>query len=326
MAKLGGGRMKFVFLTVLHRMKVDTALFKGIRVSSGTRITNDRRALSEIFDSSLMQDTAGVHSINEFRDSVIWYRTGDFKDVVSHDGFRGSMYAFHFLREAQQFVYDLWSVKDNGIYVRDGFLVTYFDKIDSGRTWKVSVSTVLSEASGERGSTTFSSEEVRSVARTFIPHEVKDVDEVTHGGKYPTNEPFMRNSNYGRVGRAWYFLVAARAAAIPPMKILFYCTALECLFTTGSSELTHRIAERVAILLGSSAEQRIELFKFVKEAYGFRSTIVHGSSIKEGNEAALVTVCTRLDEVLRQLIVMDHEVFHMKEGDMDRWFLELLFN
>ena len=53
-------------------------------------------------------------------------------------------------------------------------------------------------------------------------------------------------------------------------------TSLEALMSTGSSKITHRLAERTAFLLGKSETERGDIYKQVKEIYGIRSDIVHG--------------------------------------------------
>ena len=48
-------------------------------------------------------------------------------------------------------------------------------------------------------------------------------------------------------------------------------------------ELTHTISERMAWLLGSSGEERLEIYDRVKALYGARSRLVHGAvSVKKG--------------------------------------------
>nr|WP_246869798.1 hypothetical protein [Priestia megaterium] len=84
------------------------------------------------------------------------------------------------------------------------------------------------------------------------------------------------------------------------------------------------MAERVALILGTSKETKIEYFKLIKGAYNYRSTLVHGQYLK-GEEEALVSISKGLDDVLRQLLVANHEIFSMKDTEMENDFLELLF-
>ncbi len=56
--------------------------------------------------------------------------------------------------------------------------------------------------------------------------------------------------------------------------------ALEAVLSTGSVEISHKVGERVAILLENDAEKRLETYKVVKRLYGIRSKLVHGAAIQ----------------------------------------------
>jgi hypothetical protein len=51
---------------------------------------------------------------------------------------------------------------------------------------------------------------------------------------------------------------------------------------------------------------------------------VHGQYLK-GEEEALVSISKGLDDILRQLLVANHEIFSMEDTEMENDFLELLF-
>lgn len=58
--------------------------------------------------------------------------------------------------------------------------------------------------------------------------------------------------------------------------ILSLITALEALFSPGSSELVYRVSLNTAMYLGDSPEKRKKLFDMVKNMYDLRSKMVHG--------------------------------------------------
>lgn len=308
-------------------MKLDSRLNRGIELHPGTRISNGSEVSSEILHTKLLQITAGVHSINEFNDTVYFYKKGEFLDISTHEEMdhKGTSYTFYFLRESQGFVTDLWGVKDNGIYVRDGFLIAYQKDIEEGTTFKASLSEVFSAASAERGEFEFTRKEVETALQTFNPFSIDDISEEDMGMKFPNFEHFYKNKGPERMHKAHYFTLGARNNAALPMKIVLYCTALECLFSTAKTEINHRIAERIATMLGTSAEEKKDLFKFIKKAYDYRSTIIHGANLK-GDEEAIVKISVRLDEILRQLLAGDHEVFTKSDGEIDNFFVDLIFN
>jgi len=318
--------MKYRFITILHNMKLDTIKNRGTRIFDSARISNGREALSEVFETRLFQDTAGTHSIDEFKDTVYFYIDGEFEDITTQEEMdkKGVEFTFLFLRQAQEFAMELWKIKDNNIYVRDGFLLTYNSEIEEGRTFKASLSEMPTYATGNGGISNFSNEEIMLATNDFVPLSVEDLGEDSVGGKYPSSSHFFKSSGSERIDRATYFTMAARNNSTLPMKIVSYCTALECLFTSGNSGVSHRIAERVAAMLGTSGEEKKDLFKLVKKAYGHRSTIIHGSSLK-GNDEGLIDLSLGLDEILRDLIVAEHEIFSKNDGEIEDYFLDLLF-
>lgn len=54
---------------------------------------------------------------------------------------------------------------------------------------------------------------------------------------------------------------------------------LECLLSTDTQELAHKISERAAIILGKNSEDRLAIYKDIKKIYGQRSKIVHGEGV-----------------------------------------------
>jgi len=98
----------------------------------------------------------------------------------------------------------------------------------------------------------------------------KNVVEPATGGR--------KSTKVSRLERAHYFVQAARVASHVPVKIANYCTALEALFTNETSELTHKLSERVAWFIGIDTDERVDVFQRMKKAYGIRSKVVHGST------------------------------------------------
>lgn len=89
---------------------------------------------------------------------------------------------------------------------------------------------------------------------------------------------------------------------IPNEKITFYCSALEALLSTSQSELSHQIAERVAVLCSKELAERVEIYKFIKGSYSFRSKYIHGSPIRDNEEDAVIKMSVKLDHIVRRTI------------------------
>ena len=64
-------------------------------------------------------------------------------------------------------------------------------------------------------------------------------------------------------------------------RIMDNVAGLEGLLVDGKNEVSHKFAERIAILLEKNSKERINLIKEMKTAYGLRSTVAHGSIIAD---------------------------------------------
>ncbi len=71
--------------------------------------------------------------------------------------------------------------------------------------------------------------------------------------------------------RISYFVNAARDCSDLSVKVAHYTICLEVLFSTDSTEISYKLAERVALFLGHSFEERKRLFHRVKRLYSVRS-------------------------------------------------------
>ena len=111
----------------------------------------------------------------------------------------------------------------------------------------------------------------------------------------PTSTPLSRAIFYLNVGRTtWQGSV----------RIASYCSALETLLIAGAtSELTFRLCQRVAWLLGETAAERTEVFSQMKTIYEIRSKAVHGSTLsanKVNNDLPRAVDCA--DVLLRAVL------------------------
>ncbi|NIL64735.1 HEPN domain-containing protein [Salinispora arenicola] len=68
-----------------------------------------------------------------------------------------------------------------------------------------------------------------------------------------------------------------------PEVIFWLISALEHLLVPDSSDgdYARRVAQRTAVLIGDGRIDRVAIYHDVKTAYGIRSTVVHGSPLKE---------------------------------------------
>ncbi|MFS0784944.1 hypothetical protein ABC345_00990 [Shouchella sp. 1P09AA] len=318
--------MRYRFITVLHNMKLMMTKNKGTEIMPRCRISNGRQVLDQTFQSKLVTSTLGVHSIDEFDNSVYVYLDGEISDLNCWDEMDalGVHITFLHLRQIQSFIHCLWEVKDNNVYVRDGFLLAYRHDFKYEASYKASLSEIFSFSTAEKGESLFSKTELERAIDVYNPTFLDKLMKEDYDGKNPNPDHLYKNKGSERMVRALYFTDHAKKSAILPLKIMFYCNALECLFTIGNSEVNHKIAERVALILGTSPETRKDLYNIIKKAYVSRSNLTHGQYLK-GNDADLKGISNKLDTILRELLSANHEVFSKSDRDMEDFFLNLLF-
>lgn len=319
--------MKYRFITTLHNMKLSNVKNKGIEIFPGARISNGSKSISETLDTKLVHHTMGSITSESIKNSTYGYIDGEFEDIHTFEEMHkvGVQHTFSFLRQFEHFTHELWKVKDNNVYAFDGFLFAYNKNFEDGYTYAASLTGVYSYSTYEQKESTFSDSELMTAIQNFVPLSKEEFNEKNFGGKHPGMDILLRNKGSNRMLRALYFTTSARSSSVMPIKIVNYCNALECLFTTGKSEVNHKIAERVAIMLGTSFESKKDLAQLVKKAYNIRSEMVHGQALK-AKEEDLIIVSQGLDNVLRELIVANHDVFSKKDHEMDDFFLDLLFS
>jgi hypothetical protein len=82
-----------------------------------------------------------------------------------------------------------------------------------------------------------------------------------------------------------------------------YCSALEALLSTDTSELSHKLAERLAWIVAESPADRLDVYRAVKSAYAIRSRAVHGSALSRRKiETDLGVAAKNCDDLLRALL------------------------
>ena len=316
--------MRYKFIAPVHYMGINSVLNKGIQLKNNIYISNNSNYVDEMFRQTDIYSWVGQIGYQELLNATYIYANGNIDELQIHESedSRFLPSCFYFLREAQFFLDLLWEFEDHSSYVRDGFLYIYGGKSDPILI-KASVSQVSSNQNGEIKNKLFSKEQILSARKEFIDSPKIDINGLREGGKYSVLNPF--GDELSRVDRAGAFVYKARGESSLPFKLINYCIALECLFTSDNSEVNHKVAERTSLLVGTNKEDRIKIYDLVKKAYGIRSKLSHGQPIKE-NVDRLLTVTKQMDELLRIIlrVLSVHEVFQMNNQDLDLFFKELI--
>ncbi|MDA1777170.1 HEPN domain-containing protein [Bacillus cereus group sp. BY9-3LC] len=322
--------MNYLFITKLHNMSLDTIYAKGKIISGGTRISNGSENFKKHFDNRFFRGEIGEIEYREFKNSVYMYDKGEIEGLK--DNLNPSSYYFNFLdsllRKAQHFANCLWLTKDNTVHVRTGYLYLYENNPYTGAiVISCSLNLVPSTASCEYDKTSFSTEEIEKAISYYNYDPVENWDEGEEGLQMPDKNPLTKDK--GRIDRAKYFLLITRSSTSLPIKIMNYCSILECLLTSDNSGLSHKVSERFAYYLGNNYTERSKYFKLAKSAYDIRSKTVHGQPIKKTKEE-MQEIAIEIDAAVRKIFASvlneesDCNIFNMKNEDYESWFTELI--
>lgn len=315
--------MKYRFIAIVHNLYLAQKEMT-VTLTQGS-LSNCCSILQETFENELTTYTLGIHSIDEFDGQTYFYIDGDFVDGCSQsviDEF-GTKLTFAFLRVIQDYVERLWFFVDNSVYIRDGFLYTYENSISDGCTFKASLSAVFSKANGVIEPSVFSLESLTSLSSDMFVINPETITPGMDSYKEATQDHFWKKNKVERKLRAWGYILLSRSQTQTSLKMMLYTMALESLLGTSTTELSHRLAERSAIMLGATKEERIEIYTTIKKAYDNRSTIAHGDLLKEDSNFAERVV--KIDGYLRQLMSFV-EPYNMENAEIDRFFIEKLMS
>ena len=318
--------MKYLFIAVIHFLKIDKPNCR-IPIKVGM-ITNKSSLIDDIlsYKSKLALHTIGVHSIDEFQDKSYYLVYGDFDPMWSKEDINkiGTQVTFALLRQIQQVTDELWAIRDNSVYVRDGFLFAYDRVPEDGMTFKASLGAIYTKASTDICDVMFTKEEILKVASEIEELSLSEVKDGKKDYSIPDQFQYFKGAKIGRKFYAWIYIHFARSNSAIPVKILMYVTAMEALVSTTTIELSHQVSERIALLLGSDKASRLLIYSEIKKAYGYRSKAAHGESLK-GTEQEMMAFLTEIDEYLRQLMKFV-EPYCFDDKKINDFFLDKLMS
>jgi hypothetical protein len=222
------------------------------------------------------------------------------------------------LHNVMAFTYALWMVKDNAADLDRGWL--YIKNEASQYCHNNTVSRRTSTARGDFTSIEFSREDLKHARLA----KLSMTDPI-----YETGDATALVDKTLRYQRFTYFLSGARQAKDVGLKISLYVTALEALVSSSSTEVTHQVAERVACLLEPPWKGRVDAYRKMKQAYSYRSKVVHGASFKESAFAHLIETSEYLDMTCRSLsrkyITNESKLRdHLNSSEIDPFFVDLI--
>lgn len=309
--------MKIKLVTALFNIEIKGDLKSGLLLQNEFKITNNK-AVKLSLVNKYMEEAAGMLETEaiKYSNAVIY----SYKEI--EDSRQPQEILVEFLREVGIFLNVLWIIKDNSVNYEMGF-IEYYDKgiikIDSNL-----MSPIYTCSNGKVIKTVFSKKEIRKAGKFYT----KDIEPITDESDYEIT-PLRKGIN--RVERAFYFLQSARNQSDMGIKVSDYCTTLEALFSTSSSELAHQLAERIALFLGQNTPAKSKIYGDIKTAYKIRSKIVHGDALKKKDIDQVIDISILCDEYIRQsfskirLNKKLSQLFDSSQETLNNYFVELIF-
>jgi hypothetical protein len=278
--------VKFFFVTALRDISITTDLGRGDMLDSSTFVTNNVKIISRQLTTEF-ERAAGKLEVDFIRNApALVYATDE-----RPDGTDPQKYLHEKLFQVSGLLNCIWLVKDNAISPEIMFCV-----YTQGLALSVDSTThgiFYSLADGSRSTTILTRDELRE-ARRLAREQIKLTQFV--GRDYP---PVASGS--GRLQQAFYFAQGARSTFDIGLKVTNYCSALEALFASGTTELTHQLAERTAVFLEELPTERYEVYSTIKKAYGLRSLVIHGAVSDASRQRRFSEASFYLDNIVRRI-------------------------
>ena len=285
---------KTLFIIAIFNMNLRGRLGRGIRLPNGLILTNSQEQVSELLSASFEKLVGIIESETLRRADAAIYCIADQQDPFPENEAKDVLVKR--LGEVNLFLLALWLIKDNSVNVELGFIEWPHGHISKLRVTSNARAIRFSRADGSVGHTEFTDTEVRMARDLYSAlFAASIVDRNEYLG-------YVVPEDSGRLTRLFYFIQQARSCSDLGNRIAGYITCFEALFCTDSSEMTHKLSERVAFFLSETPAQRLEMFKTVKMAYNIRSKTVHGDKISKKLAEQAAAISASCDEALRSAL------------------------
>lgn len=227
------------------------------------------------------------------------------------------------LRKLQLFCSLLWLSKDCCVSTGDGYVFANVSKNNS----YIHTNRYLKEfynSLGERKVEQIKRDEIKeacsSMNELFENTEISDCSDA--------RQLLIDFSNSDKLSRALYLTDKARSYSLPHDRIAEFIVVLESLFCCQASEIAHRLSERVACFLEDS-RNKLATYKTIKEAYNYRSKVVHGSTkIKEEKYDDLTKISGEIEGIVKAVLTslkVDEPLLTFKdEGEINDYFMKII--
>jgi hypothetical protein len=289
--------MEICIIQSFQHLTTDGIPKPGLEIENNFRLGRDLEVLAAFIETYKFEIEIGRLEVRTFAENPHYAYALTRYQAAATTADSATTFIRWFTIKSQLFQLALWMVKDNSCNTSAAFLCV---KESRGQLQYVSDRTNVVYFDTEcrfRGVHFTQAELGRAIE--FFHH----FDRVIPKVKQKVNDTQRAAlTHQSRIGRALYFAQAARGQNEIGLKAAFYSMAFESLFSTDTTGVNHRIAERSALFIGEPGQNRRDVYKDVHDLYNFRSTVVHGSPIKGQDLGKLLGLVKRCDQHLRVTI------------------------
>ena len=303
---------------------------ENFQLMPGINITNNESFKKSLLTPNLLENIGKIEYDFLAQASNIVYFDYDHKDLATLKADNPEALLLVILVWIDELFRDAWLIKDHSMECDSAFL---FATHESGETQWYSnyLAYRPSLSNGEHKVIKMTIDEVTEWAK-INAHFTNYLFE-----KDSPSMQFMMTKGFKRTGRAIKFVSSARTSPNLAFKIAHYCSALETLFATDTSELSHKLSERTAFFLGNLGYNRHEVFKNIKRAYDVRSKLTHGDILTDNRIKELPEISEIVDDYLRKIflaILSDNNFQSIFDSDnqklngqkIDEYFYQMIFS
>jgi len=309
------------FITTLRFLKITESIPNKFTLMPGIDLITDKAQISKILDDEFKM-IAGVIEAEHFENANHIICCDIDEETFNHP-FSSNQALIVWLVWLDLLIQDAWLVKDHAISCDIAFA-----RMTNGQHSEWSSNYLNSQnylSSGQAHvNVEFDFEDIK-VWET----KSNAIQTYLHQKKSGALNSFI-NKEFSRIGRSLRFISAARKETHPAIKITHYCSAFESLFSTDNSELSHKLAERIAIFLKQYGFEPLAIFDDVKAFYTVRSKVTHGDSIQGKRANDISDLSQKCDNYLRYIInkIVDDpnhkSTFDDKKEIIEQYFKELI--
>lgn len=317
-----------ILFSVRHLLLQDLAYIDTPLFSIDTR--------SSVRDSVMeknIKQVIGIKALQSFEKNIFGYKVLPVEHEVKGNLEIGKMLQYGTYSSAEAiktFLLFLWFIKDNSISIGDA----YGYESETSQLICYPNHMIYSDSTGRFESVHFSEAEIDQATKILLKYisicpakstDEEAIDFFMNSSNTPDKDIFRSgvttNNEMNNLQRAVTFLSTARSIPYLPYKISLYMPILESLFSDDANEVTQKVSERVAFYIGKEKDERIDIFKTVKDAYEIRSRFLHGQKLnpKKSKPDYLNPLSIKVDELIRKtltkIIMEDSNIFLQSNTD-----------